>query len=77
MQEGEQALAEWWARTAAAGSPEEQLLAAGAAVVAELRQAVHQELRYSCSAGAWRSGGIMSCCCVGGCLLPSTHLDTA
>ncbi|KAL6747481.1 hypothetical protein V8C86DRAFT_1320792 [Haematococcus lacustris] len=45
------AAAAWWGRPAAAWAPHERLLAAGAAVVAELRGAVARELGFSCSAG--------------------------
>jgi DNA polymerase eta len=41
----------WWARPASSWSQDEQLLAAGAVVVAQLRAAVAQQLGFSCSAG--------------------------
>ena len=50
-QEGTAEVAAWWNRPAEEWGPGERLLAAGAAVVAELRAAVREELGYSCSAG--------------------------
>lgn len=41
----------WWRRPPEAWGPGERLLACGAAVIAELRAAVRDELGYSCSAG--------------------------
>lgn len=43
--------AAWWHRPDEAWGPGERLLAAAAAVVADLREAVQRELGYSCSAG--------------------------
>lgn len=42
---------QWWSRLPHEWGPGERLLAAGAAVVADLRQAVVTELGYTCSAG--------------------------
>jgi DNA polymerase eta len=41
----------WWCRPASSWRHDEQLLAAGAVVVAQLRAAVAQQLGFSCSAG--------------------------
>jgi nucleotidyltransferase/DNA polymerase involved in DNA repair len=43
--------AAWWARPASAWTPDEQLLAAGAVVVAQLRSQVHSQLGFTLSAG--------------------------
>lgn len=50
-QVGAAEVAAWWNRPAEEWGPGERLLACGAAVVAELRAAVREELGYSCSAG--------------------------
>jgi len=51
MQEGEGAAEAWWRRPVGEWGSGQSLLACGAAVVADLRAAVRQELGYSCSAG--------------------------
>ena len=50
-QDGEGATGAWWQRPAEACGPNEQVLAAGAAVVAAARARVEQRLGYTCSAG--------------------------
>ena len=50
-QEGEEAVADWWARAPEQWQAGELLLACGATAVADLRAAVAAELDYSCSAG--------------------------
>jgi nucleotidyltransferase/DNA polymerase involved in DNA repair len=49
--------AEWWARPAGEWGADERLLAAGARVVATLREAVERQLGFTCSAGAAPPGG--------------------
>lgn len=52
---GAAAAAAWWARPAAQWAPDERLLAAGARVVAALREAVEARLGFTCSAGVSHS----------------------
>ncbi len=49
--EGAAGAAEWWGRPAEQWSADERLLAAGARVVAGLREAVERRLGFTCSAG--------------------------
>lgn len=51
IQEGDNAVADWWKRSPEQWQAGELLLACGAAAVADLRAAVAAELGYSCSAG--------------------------
>lgn len=51
LQEGEEAVTEWWKRSPEQWHSGELLLACGATAVADLRAAVAAELDYSCSAG--------------------------
>lgn len=51
VQEEEGGTLAWWNRSAEQWGPGQRLLACGAAVVADLRDAVRRELGYSCSAG--------------------------
>ena len=51
VQEGDEAVADWWKRSPEQWKAGELLLACGATAVAELRAAVAAELDYSCSAG--------------------------
>jgi len=59
--EGAAGAAEWWGRGEERWSGDEKLLAAGARVVAGLRDAVERRLGFTCSAGGWRDH-----CCGGG-----------
>jgi len=51
IQEGIEAVADWWKRHPEQWQAGELLLACGATAVADLRAAVAAELDYSCSAG--------------------------
>lgn len=51
VQEGNEAVADWWKRHPEQWQAGELLLACGATAVADLRAAVAAELDYSCSAG--------------------------
>ena len=48
---GADTAATWWQRPPHEWQPGDRLLACAAAAVAELRQAVREELGYTCSAG--------------------------
>jgi len=60
--------ASWWQRPAQEWQPGERLLACAAAAAAELRQAVREELGYTCSAGVAHTKLMAKLCsgCVGG-----------
>ena len=51
IQEGDEAVVDWWNRHPEQWQAGELLLACGATAVADLRAAVAAELDYSCSAG--------------------------
>lgn len=61
-------VASWWQRPPHEWQPGERLLACAAAAVAELRQAVHEELGYTTSAGIAHTKLMAKLC--SGCVVP-------